>query len=390
MNWKILLGVSMRTFSRFKLRSFLMSIGVVLGVATLIAGSAVGSGLANRLSEGLDRMIGPGSILVGSRELKMEDLDAIASRMDQVVAVAPFLMLGPQEVRYVGENRQVSIYGTSENGDYVWSRGVIDGRYFDERDVTRVERVALIGTKLEEEMFGDGDAIGAEILIKSVPFEVVGVLEPIGIDPHGEDRDLDIYVPITTAQRRVANSDVIGNGKIIVSDVEMIDDDAEEVGAILRERFGIAPGEPETFRIFTSRLAGAAVGRAKKALGVYVFIASVVVLLVATVVISSIMLIAVRERIAEIGLCKAVGATPGSIAAQFLCESTIVSLVSGLLGIGLGIGIATFIARTYQIPLELSAVTVLLAVMTSVAIGILSGIIPARRASRLDPVDALR
>ena len=245
MNWKNLLGGSMRSFRRFKLRSFFMGVGVAIGVATLVAGGAVGKGLADRLSDGLDRMIGPGSILVGSAELEMADLEAIASRMEQVEAVSPFLMLGPQEIRYVGANRQAAVYGTSENGDYVWSRGVIDGRFLDGRDVDHAERVALVGTKLKAALFGNGDAIGAEILIKSVPFEVIGVLEPIGIDPHGEDRDMDVYVPITTAQRRVANTDVIGNGKIVIADADKMDDAAEEIAVILRERFNIQAGEPE-------------------------------------------------------------------------------------------------------------------------------------------------
>ena len=390
MNWKNLLGGSMRSFRRFKLRSFFMGVGVAIGVATLVAGGAVGKGLADRLSDGLDRMIGPGSILVGSAELEMADLEAIASRMEQVEAVSPFLMLGPQEIRYVGANRQAAVYGTSENGDYVWSRGVVEGRYLDGRDVDRAERVALVGTKLKAALFGNGDAIGAEILIKSVPFEVIGVLEPIGIDPHGEDRDMDVYVPITTAQRRVANTDVIGNGKIVIADADRMDDAADEIAVILRERFNIPAGEPETFRIYTSEFAGAAADRAKKALGVYVFIASVVVLLVAAVVISSIMLVAMRERIAEIGLRKAVGATSGAIATQFLCESTIVSLVSGLVGIGLGVGLATAVARMYEIPLQMSPILVIVAVSASIVVGVVSGIVPARRASRLDPVAALR
>ncbi len=390
MKWGILLASSLRAFSRFRLRSFFMSVGVTLGVATLIAGSAVGRGLADQLSEGLDRMIGPGAILVSSRELKMDDLEAIADRMEQVVAVSPFLMLGPQEIQYLGENRQAAVYGAGENGDFVWSRGALHGRYFDERDVDRAERVALVGTELERLLFGEGDAIGAEILIGSTPFEVIGVLEPIGIDPHGEDRDMDIYVPITAAQRRIANIDIVGNGKIVVSDADRIDDDADEVAAILRERFSIAPGEPETFRLFTSEFAARAADRAKQTLGLYVIIASIVLLIVATVVIASIMFISVRERIAEIGLRKAVGATPGSITAQFLCESTTVSGISGLLGIGLGVGVAQAIARFHEIPLQLSPLIVTVAVMTSVAVGILSGILPARRASRLDPVDALR
>jgi putative ABC transport system permease protein len=390
MNWRILLAGSVRTFGRFRLRSFFMSIGVALGVATLIAGNAVGSGFAKRLAEGLDRMVGPGAILVSASQLKIEDLEAIADRMDQVVATGPFLMLGPQEVQYAGTNRRASVSGVSENGDYVWSRGVVEGRFFDERDIQRAARVALVGTELKDRLFGGGEAVGEEILVNAIPFEVIGVLEPIGIDPHGEDRDLDVYVPVTTAQRRMANTDVVGNGKIVIGDAGRIDDDADQIALILRERFGIAAGEPETFHIFTSKFAGAAASQAKRALGRYVTIASVVVLLVAAAVIASIMLVAVRERYSEIGLRKAVGATPGSIATQFLCEATTISLIAGLLGIGLGIAVASLIGRLQEIPVQLSPWAVTIAVATSVAVGVLSGIIPARRAARLDPVDALR
>ena len=128
----------------------------------------------------------------------------------------------------------------------------------------------------------------------------------------------------------------------------------------------------------------------KRMLGVYVMIAAVVVLLVAAVVISSIMLVVVRERIAEIGLRKALGATQRSIAAQFLCESTVVSLLSGGIGIALGLGVASFVAQRFDIPMNLTPLAVSLAVLASVAVGILSGIIPARRAASLDPVEALR
>jgi len=390
MNGKRLVQSSLHTLTRFKLRSFFMSIGVALGVATLIAGNSVGGGAAEKISSQIDQMFGPGTILIGSRELKLPDLQAVAAEMDQVVAYAPNLMLGEKTVQYAGTSEKVAISGQSANGDYVWNRSVIDGRFISERDVDRAERIALIGTKLKAALFGDVDVIGAEVMIDGVPFEIVGILNPLGIDPHGEDRDMDVYVPITTAQRRLANTDIIGNGKLVVSNADTVDEDADQVAAILRDRFQIAEGEPETFRIYTSKFAGKAAVKAKRILGVYIMLAAVVVLLVAAVVISSIMLVVVRERIAEIGLRKALGATRRSIATQFLCESTIVSLVAGMVGIGLGLGVANVVALRFEIPVNLTLLAVSLAVLASVAVGVLSGIIPARRAAGLDPVEALR
>jgi putative ABC transport system permease protein len=385
-----LLRSSLCNLGRFKLRSFFMSIGVAVGVAALIAGNSVGGGAAQKISNQIDRMFGPGTLLIGSAELKLPDLQAVAEQMDQVVAYAPRLMMGEKGIQYAGTNEQASVSGFSANADYVWNRSVIDGRYISNRDVDRAERVALIGTKLKETLFADADAIGEEIRIDSVPFEVVGILDPLGIDPHGDDRDMDVYVPISTAQRRLVNSDVIGNGKLVVSNADAVDQDADQVGEILRDRFQIVESEPDTFRIYTSKFAGQAAVKAKRMLSVYIMLAAVVVLLVAAVVISSIMLVVVRDRIAEIGLRKALGATRRSIALQFLCESTMVSVIAGVAGIALGLGIASVIAQRYEIPINLTLFAVSLAVLASVLVGILSGIIPARRAASLDPVESLR
>jgi putative ABC transport system permease protein len=390
MNASRLVRSSLKNVVRFKMRSFFMSIGVAVGVATLIAGSSVGNGAAQKLSAQIDQMFGPGTILIGSAELKLPDLTAVAEEMDQVVAFAPRLSLSEMAIDFLGTSEQAAVSGFSANADYVWNRSVIDGRYISDRDVDRAERVALIGTNLKDALFADTDAIGEEIQIDSVPFEVVGILDPLGIDPHGDDRDMDVYVPISTAQRRLVNSDIIGNGKLVVGNADNVEQDAEQVAEILRKRFQIADGQPDTFRIYTSKFAGKAAIKAKRMLGVYIMVAAVVVLLVAAVVISSIMLVVVRERISEIGLRKAMGATRGSIAMQFLFESTVVSLVAGAVGIALGLGVASIIAARYDIPMNLTNLAVLLAVLASVVVGILSGIIPARRAAGLDPVEALR
>jgi len=390
MNGMRLVQSSLKNLVRFKMRSFFMSIGVAVGVATLIAGSSVGTGAAQKISAQIDQMFGPGTILIGSAELKLPDLQFVAEQMDQVVAYAPRLSLSEMAIEYGGASEQAGVSGYSANSDYVWNRSVIDGRFISDRDVDRAERVALLGTRMKEALFADADAIGEEIQIDSVPFEVVGILDAMGIDPHGEDRDMDVYVPVTTAQRRLVNTDVIGNGKLVVGNADTVEQDADQVASILRSRFQIAEGEPDTFRIYTSKFAGKAAVKAKRMLGVYVMVAAAVVLLVAAVVISSIMLIVVRERIAEIGLRKALGATRRAIATQFLCESTMVSLVAGIVGIALGLGVASFIAQRYEIPMNLTLLAVAIAVLASVVVGVLSGIIPARRAASLDPVEALR
>jgi len=381
MNWKLLLNSSLRNLGRFKLRSFFMSIGVILGVATLIVGSTLGTGAAEKIGDQIDQMFGPGTIYIASYELKEADLQAVADELDQVVAYAPRMMLGENEISSASRSSQAGVAGYSENADFVWNRSVTDGRFFVGRDIERAARVALIGNKLRDELFADGDAIGEEIMIGSVPFEVVGILEPIGIDPHGEDRDMEVYVPFTTAQRRLANTDLVGMAKFVVANAELVEEDADQIALILRDRYQIAEGEPDTFQLYTSKFADVAAAKAKRMLSVYVVIAAVVVLLVAAVVIASIMLVVVRERIAEVGLRKAVGATSGSIATQFLCEATTVSLVSGLLGVVIGLGAASAFASLYDIPMQLKPLGVLVAVGASVLVGITSGIIPARRAA---------
>jgi len=390
MNWKLLISSSLRNLVRFKLRSFFMSIGIVLGVATLIVGNTLGAGAAEKIGDQINQMFGPGTIFIVSSELKQPDLQAVEDELDQIIAAAPRMMMGELEVSSAGRSIQAGVAGYSANADYVWNRSVTDGRFFDKRDIERDSRVALIGNKLEVELFGAGGAMGEEIMIASVPFEVVGILEPIGIDPHGEDRDMEVYVPYTTAQRRLANTDLVGMAKFVVSNAEQVDEDAEEIAIFLRKRFQIAEGERDTFQLYTSKFADVAAARAKRMLKVYVLLAAVVVLLVAAVVIASIMLVVVRERIAEVGLRKAIGATSRSIAMQFLWEATTVSLVSGLLGIVVGFGASAALANVYDVPMQLKPLGLLIAIGAAMLVGIVSGILPARRAARLDPIEALR
>jgi putative ABC transport system permease protein len=227
-------------------------------------------------------------------------------------------------------------------------------------------------------------------MIDSSPFRVIGVLESAGIDPHGEDRDEDVFVPITTAMRRLNNTEYIGMAKLAISNHELIEDDEDQIRAILRKQHNIAEGEQEDFAIYTSKFAGRMIVQANRVLDVYMTIAAAVALLVAAIVIATIMLVVVRERVAEIGLRKALGATEKNISFQFLSEAVVITLISGVLGIGLGLGAANLASMHIDMPVIVTFRAVGLCLAAAVIVGIASGIIPARRAARLDPVEALR
>ncbi len=391
MNRKLLLKSSLRILLRNKLRTLFMSFGVMIGVGTLIASQALGTGAELELKQRVNKMFSPGSIMLVSRTLSYDDIKAIEEQMDQVVASSPRFGGAESEISYQGTIRKAAVYGHTVEGESVWNRGVTQGRFFSSSDMTKTARVALIGHRMSELLFGtDGDPIDKDILIGPVQFRIIGILEPAGIDPRGEDRDEDIFVPITTAMRRLNNTEYVGIAKLVVSDHERVDDDAEQISAILREQHNIAAGEAEDFAIYTSKFAGRMVQKANRVLNVYMVAAAAVVLLVAAIVIASIMLVVVRERVAEIGLRKALGATEQNISFQFLSEVVAVTVVSGVLGIGLGLGAANLVSMHIDLPVVVTAQSILMGLLAALLVGIGSGIAPARKAARLNPVEALR
>ncbi len=417
MNNRLLLAGSLRTMRRFKLRTFFMGLGVAVGVATLVAARSLGTGSEQAMMEKVDRMFGPSSIMItvrgtgagggvrsgvrsGARSgpvstFTIADLEAIEERLDQVVAWDPMLVLGRRELKSEGMHRQVTIYGHSERAEQVWNRGVVEGRFFTAQDSASASRVALIGTRIADALFGDESPVDRQILLagngrRAVPFRIVGVLEPIGIDPHGTDRDEDVHVPTATAMRRLLNVDYVTSAKLVVSDPQAVEETADQIEEILRQRHDVAAGEPADFAIFTPKFVGRMIARSKRVLKVFVPAAAGVMLLVTAMVISTIMLIAVRERTCEVGLRKAVGATEEQISCQFLAEAVAVTLVAGGLGMALGAAAVAAVAHRMQLPPVITADSLALGLAAAVAVGVVAGLLPARRAARLDPAEALR
>lgn len=391
----------LRPMARYKLRSFLMSIGVVLGVAALVVTRAMGAGAKQEVLEKVHRMFSSTSIVVtaggggmgsgaGVRTLTIADVEAIAAELDEVVAWDPLQVMPGQDVKYREKVRRMSVWGASEQSERVRDRGVIAGEPISADDVATSARVALIGTEAAEALFGERDPIGEQILVGSVPLRIQGVLEPYGMDPHGDNRDDEIQVPISTMQRRMRNVDYIRGASLLIDDPDRVEAAAERVSAILRRRHVLAKGEADDFSLFTPALIRKMVDKANRVLDVFLPAAAGVALLVAAIVIANLMLGGVHQRVPEIGLRKAMGATDRQIRLQFFVEAILLTVLSGLVGIALGVVAVAFATTHVQVPVLLTLDGLLLALVAATAVGVLAGVLPASRAARLDPVDALR
>lgn len=401
MNKKLLLVHVLRPLARHKLRSFFMSVGIVLGVAALVVTRALGAGAKHEIMEKVNRMFSSTSIMVtaggggmgaggGVTTLTLADLVAITETLDEIVAWDPFQLFPGQDVKHRDRVRRMNVWGSSEQAERVRDRGVIAGEPISAEDVAAAARVALIGTDAAAALFEDEDPIGQRVMVGSVPFQIKGVLEPYGMDPHGENRDDELQVPISTLMRRLSNVDYIQAATLLVDHPDRVEPAADKVAAILRERHVLARDEPDDFSLFTPAGVRRMVDRANRVLDVFLPAAAGLALLVAAIVIANLMLINVRRRVPEIGLRKAMGATDRQIRLQFLIEAVAMTFLSGLLGIALGVAAVAFATSHVRVPALLTADAVVLALLAATAVGVLAGVVPARRAARLDPIAALK
>ncbi len=348
MNTKLLFAGSARMMMRYKMRTFFMAIGIVVGVTALVFMRAMGVGAEQAMMDTVNKTFSTATINLvaggghmGPRaggpvtSLRVADFDAIENQIDGVVITGAMQWLPSEDIRYQGNTRQMSIYGYTDQTEAVWLRGVEYGEYFTSEDIESASRVAVIGQRAAEALFGDEDPIGKQIQAGSVPLRIKGVLELQGIDTHGADKDDEIHVPVTTLMRRLMNVDHVFAGRVIIDDPDNVENVGEEIKLLMRERHSLNEGEPDDVVVITPNLVQDIVSNANRVLGRYLPAAAGVALLVAAIVIANIMLIAVKERVPEIGIRKAVGAESGQINFQFLTETVVIALTSGLFGIGI-------------------------------------------------------
>jgi putative ABC transport system permease protein len=322
--------------------------------------------------------------------LTTADLEAIVEELPAIVAWDPMQMMPAREVKYRDRSANIRVLGHSPAAEEVWSRGVVDGRFFDDEDMAASARVALIGQAVVDELFADVDPLDQQIRISNIPFRVIGVLELVGPDPHGMNRDFEIYIPITTAMRRVLNVDYIFAGKFLVDDPGLVVPTAERIGEILRQRHALAAGEPDDFSILTPVEVKEMIESALRVFNLFLPILAGLSLLVGGVVVANLMLISVSERTAEIGLRRAVGARSKDIQFQFLLETVIITLAGGCVGILAGVGGVRAMAAMMNVPVAVPMIALVLGIVVPSLVGLAAGVIPARRAAALEPVEALR
>jgi len=395
---------ALRGINRNKLRSALMMLGVAVGVASLTVVTALGKSTIQGVMDSIESTFsanniyiaaGGGAIHGGGRgdgpttTLTIDDVDAIEALVPNVDVIAPSVRAGNLMVTYKGVNREVRITGHALGAELLYRRAV-RGSFFGPDDLENASRVAIIGQDAAAGLFGGIDPIGEQVRIGTVPFEIIGVLEEGGVDIHSINRDDEIFVPLTTAMRRLMNVDHINAARLHVQDGSRMQATADAIATLLRERHMIGPGEPDDFMLVTPVQVQEMVASSNKTLTLFLPLISAIAIVAGALSIASLMLVAVNERRPEIGLRKAVGARPKDIQTQFLIEAMMITVVAGAIGLLVGGAGSQIMLSLQDKPLALPWGGMGIGLATSIGVGLVAGVIPARRAAALDPVDALQ
>ncbi|KCV83235.1 TRAP-type C4-dicarboxylate transport system periplasmic component-like protein [Actibacterium atlanticum] len=399
MLWETL-RLAVQAIFRNTMRSFLTVLGIVIGVAAVIAMVTVGQGSQEKVTQDVESlgsnalmvMPGAGGMRNGGftsdRPFKKDDADAIEDLT--VVRVAAPYSMSAMAVIYDGENHFTSIIGANGDMSDAMEWPVEIGRPFSDAEERGGRAVCLIGVTIREELFGNRAPVGEEIRVKNMACEVIGILEEKGVSSLGEDQDDIVVIPLLTYQRRIAGNDDVALIYLSVRDGVSMERATQDIEALLRDRRRISSGEEDDFSVMDmAQLASILTGITAVLAGLLSSVAAVS-LLVGGIGIMNIMLVSVTERTREIGIRLAVGATAGQVLLQFLVEAMVLSLLGGALGILLGLSLAAFAAHLMAIPFSPDLFIVVLAFGFSAGVGVIFGFFPARRAARMDPIEALR
>ncbi len=398
-------GVSELTAS--KVRTLFMVLGVLIGITALTVIVSVGQGakaaiqrnLEQRLSTSLIAIVAGGGHVPGRggfgappATLTAEDAQAIQTAIPKINAIGLFQFKGGLSVTFAGQSTTTAVQGVTPNYPQLRSTPIASGEFFGDEEQASLGRVAVLGSNMAKTLFGQADPLGETIQIENVPFTVIGVVAPQGSGPGPEGGHLDdaIYIPQSTASRRLFNQTYLNMIFIRVDGPEAVAATKEAVTTLLRERHQIAPGMPDDFTVGSSEGLIAIFTATTQTLTLFLSIVAALSLLVGGFALMNIMLISLSERKREIGLRRAVGARRRDILLQFLLEAVIVTALGGLLGVTLGLG-GTFLAsRVMGTPAALSWSAVIGAVLFAALVGVVFAVQPARKAAALHPVEALR
>ncbi len=399
----LLVRQALRTLGRNKLRSALTILGITIGIAAVICVVAIGNAASKQYEQQLSAL-GDNFIWVeaggrtvnglrtgtnSTKSLVLADAEAILAEVPTIKRVSPQVD-GRFTLVYNNKNWSTSYRG--ESADYLPIRkwDIVSGVNITDEDVVRAANVCILGNTVKEQLFGDSEAVGKDIRMNSLPCKVIGVLSAKGSSVTGQDQDDFVLIPYTTAQKKIAGITWLRDIMCSATSAEAVPAATEQIVALLRERHRIRPGDPDDFNMRTPQdVIEAGLAAAKTFSLLLVCIASVA-LLVGGIGIMNVMLVSVTERTREIGVRMAIGATEEQVRMQFLIESLVLSLIGGCCGVLVGIIGSFLLGYTLDWSMSIPPTAIAVAAMFSSAIGVFFGLYPAVKASRLDPIEALR
>ena len=405
MRYRLGLRTALRALGAHKLRAGLTLLGIVVGVAAVVAMVAIGQGTRAEVLRKVESM-GTNLLTISAAQLKFvagrqqqagaiaitlteKDARAIGDEVPSAVAVAP-AQSKRLPVKHEELTTTTTVVGTAPEFQVVRNFRPVAGEFFDEEQERGSARVAVLGQTARLDLFGNSDPIGETIRIANIPFEVIGVLETKGLDTSGQDQDDQILIPLRTALRRVFNLTSLGAIYVSVHDRAGMDEAATAIAGLLRERHRLRTGVADDFTIQNQSALLAAQAAVSGTFTLLLGSIGGVSLLVGGVGILAIMLIAVRERTREIGIRRALGARRKDILLQFLIETSLLSVLGGVIGVVTGVAAGQIVSLVTGWPMLIPWAVALVAVVFSALLGLSFGVYPARKAAALDPIVALR
>ncbi len=403
MSFMVLIRTAWKALRRNVSRSLLTMLGIIIGVGAVIASMAIGAGAQAAVLKQIESLganlvvITPGSITSGGvslgsgsrTTLKLDDISAIAANVPELSGVAPYSQTSAQVVAG-SANWYTVIGGTTPDWLSVGNWNMAQGTFIAKQDIDRVAKVAVLGGTVAANLFPAGGAVGSTVVIKSVPFRVIGVLVSKGQSGFGRDQDDVIIVPITTHQERLTGQTWVNSIMLSAASPETVAGVIDATERLLRLVHHLTPADADDFTI--RNIANVQQVRAATVQTQALLLAAVAVvsLIVGGIGIMNIMLVSVTERTREIGLRMAVGGKGRDILLQFLIEALTMACAGGLIGVGMGVGISFLVSMVGKWPTVISGFSVFLGFVSAALTGVVFGFYPARRAAALDPIDALR
>jgi putative ABC transport system permease protein len=400
-----ILKVAFRALSRNKLRSLLTALGIIIGVACVVATIGIGEGARVQAENQLRSlgtnflMVMPGTItssgaragIGSSSKLSEDDVEALRREVSTVSYVSASIRTVAQVI-YGNQNWSTSIQGAEVDWPLIRSWNVASGQFFTDQDNRAAAKVCVLGQTVVTNLFGDEDPVGQTIRIKNIPFKVVGVLDSKGGSAVGQDQDDIVVAPYETVRKKIMGTTAVGSILVSAAADNLVSQAQEEITALLRQRHRInkAAGQDDDFLIRSQTEMIQQAEAQSRTMSLLLWSIAGVSLLVGGIGIMNIMLVSVTERTREIGVRMAIGAKGRDIRAQFLVEAVALALTGGGVGIFVGLGIERAVARLAGWPVAIQPTAITLAFVFSAFVGVTFGFYPALKASRLDPIEALR